>query len=200
MGGRGSYSGKSTSSKDVIQENTSTQSHHLGHMSESKLKERYTELGVSDPSKAAESVTHYTGSGYSDMREGKYPEEVKLIDEVIAKQPKWDGEIYRGMKVKKSFIDNIKSSIGDTLELSPNSPTSFSSNMKVSFEFAHYSPGKGESLVLKMKNKRGSSIAHNSNFPGEGEVLHKSGEKYTIKSFNFDSSTNTYVVELEDSE
>jgi hypothetical protein len=180
--------------------NTSKQSEHLGVKSKSELEAMYTELGVSNPKGAVESIDHYTGSGYTAMREGKYQDEVKLIDEVIDKQPKWDGEIYRGMKVKKSFIDNIKSSIGDTLELSPNSPTSFSSDMKVAHNFAHYSPGGGESVVLKMKNKRGSSIAHNSNFPGEGEVLHKSAEKYTIKSFNFDRSTNTYVVELEDSE
>ena len=179
--------------------NTSKQSEHLPHKSYEELKTMYTDLGVSDPEEALFAVAHYTGTGYTYMREGKYQDEVKLIDEVIDKQPKWDGEIYRGMKVKKSFIDNIKSSIGDTLELSPNSPTSFSSSRKVAHSFAH-SGGEGESLVLKMKNKRGSSIAHNSQFTGESEVLHKSAEKYTIKSFNFDSSTNTYVVELEDHE
>ena len=131
------------------------------------------------------------------MREGKYKDEVKLIDEVIDKQPKWEGEIYRGMKVKQSFIDNLKNSVGENLELSPNSPTSFSSNMKVAQNFAH-SGGDGESVVLKMQNKRGSSIAHNSNFDKESEVLHKSAEKYTIKSVTFDSSSNTYIVELED--
>ena len=199
MGGRGSYSGKSKSSKANSSVNTSKQSEHLGRMGYNELKARYTELGVSDPVEALFAVNHYTGTGYKYMREGKYQDEVKLIDEVIDKQPKWDGEIYRGMKVKKSFVDNLKSSIGDTLELSPNSPTSFSSNRNVASSFAH-SGGEGESVVLEMKNKRGSSIAHNSNFSSESEVLHKSAEKYTIKSVNFDSSTNTYVVELEDHE
>ena len=199
MGGRGSYSGKATSSKANSSVNTSKQSEHLRKMSFNELKTRYTELGVSDPEEALFAVNHYTGTGYKYMREGKYQDEVKLIDEVIDKQPKWEGEIYRGMKVKKSFVDNLKSSIGDTLELSPNSPTSFSSKMQVAHSFAH-SGGPGESVVLKMKNKRGSSIAHNSNFSSESEVLHKSSEKYTIKSVKFDKSTNTYVVELEDHE
>lgn len=197
MGGRGSYSGKSTSSKSSSSVNTNKQSEHLGKMGYNELKARYTELGVSDPEEALFAVSHYTGTGYKYMREGKYKDEVKLIDEVIDKQPKWDGEIYRGMKVKKSFVDNLKKSVGDNIELSPNSPTSFSSNLKVAHNFAH-SGGDGESVVFKMQNKRGSSISHNSNFSSESEVLHKSAEKYTIKSVTFDSSTNTYVVELED--
>lgn len=194
MGGRGSYSGKSTSSKS---KNTSTQSEHLGLKSQSELEAMYTELGVSDPSKAAEYVTHYTGSGYSGMREGKYPEEVKLIDEVIAKQPKWDGTIYRGMNVGQDFIDNLESTSADSIEFSPISPTSFSSSYRVSKSFSNN--GDGIPVVFEMKNKRGSSITHNSNYPEEKEVLHKSGEKYKIKTVTR-LSNGSYHVVLEDNE
>lgn len=143
-------------------------------------------------------VNHYTGTGYKYMREGKYQDEVKLIDEVIDKQPKWEGEIYRGMKVKKSFVDNLKSSIGDTLELSPNSPTSFSSRKSVAKKFMKNGPH--QQVLFVMQNKRGSSITHNSLYPEEGEVLHKSGEKYKIKEVKFYENSHLYVVELDDSE
>lgn len=133
------------------------------------------------------------------MREGKHPEQVKLIDEVITKQPKWDGEIYRGMKVNDDFIDNLEKSVGSGIVFSPKSPTSFSSHPEIARGFAN-SGGEGNAVVFKMKNKRGSSIAHNSTVPAEREVLHRSGEKYKIKSVTFDSSSKHYVVELEDNE
>ncbi len=196
MGGRGAYSGKSTGSKVI---NTSKQSEHLEMMSPKELEERYTNLGVSNPKKAELSVRYYTGEGYPEMREGKYPEEVKLIDEVIDKQPKWDGEIYRGMRVNNDFIENIKNSVGDSLDFGSKGPISFSSNPYVARDYAR-SPVKDHGVLFKMQNKRGSSISHNAQYPSEGEVLHKSAEKYKIKSVNFDTSLGVYVVELEDND
>lgn len=200
MGGRGSYSGKPTSSKSNFKENTSTQSKHLNRKDLDELEQMYTELGVSDPSKAAESVTHYTGSGYSGMRQGKYPEEVKLIDEVIAKQPKWKGTIYRGMAVEDDFIEKLKNSAeGDSIQFSAKGPTSFSSKLSVARSFAQGNKFLGQKIVIfEMDNKRGSSITHNSKFPKEAEVLHRSSENYKIKKVYED--TDGYHVVLEDSE
>lgn len=195
MGGRGAYSGKSSSGNSV---NTSKQTEHLDLMLPTQLMERYTDLGVSDPKGTIIALNNYTAGGYSDMREGKYPEQVKLIDEVIDKQPKWDGTIYRGMKVNDDFIENLKNSVGDSIQISPKSPTSFSSHPDIARGFAN-SGGKGNAVVFEMKNKRGSSIAHNSMVPGEQEVLHKSGEKYKIKKVTR-LEDGTYHVVLEDSE
>ena len=197
MGGRGSYSGKSTSSKANPYENTSKQSEHLGSKSQSELEAMYAGLGVSNPKGAVEAIDYYTGSGYKAMRHGKYQDDVKLIDEVITKQPKWDGTIYRGMNVDESFINDLKSSVGDKIELSPNSPTSFSSSYDVSEIFSH--SGNGIAVVLEMQNKRGSSITHNSGIPTEKEVLHKSGEQYKIKKVNR-LKDGSYHVVLDDSE
>ena len=194
MGGRGSYSGKSQSSKS---KNTSTQSEHLGGKSQSELESMYTELGVSNPKGAVEAIDYYTGSGYKAMRHGKYQDDVKLIDEVIDKQPKWDGTIYRGMSVGQDFIDNLESPSVDSIEFSPISPTSFSSSYDVGESFSH--SGNGIPVVFEMKNKRGSSIAHNSGIPEEKEVLHKSGEKYKIKTV-MRLANGSYHVILEDSE
>ena len=199
MGGRGSYSGKSTSSKLNSFENTNTQNHHLDSKSPEQLEAMYTTLGLSNPSGARDALYGYTDNDiYDEIKMGQRPEDVKLIDEVITKQPKWEGEIYRGMNVDDDFIDNLKSSIGDTLELSPNSPTSFSSRKSVAKKFMKNGPH--QQVLFVMKNKRGSSITHNSLYPEEGEVLHKSGEKYKIKEVKFYENSHLYVVELDDSE
>ena len=200
MGGRGSYSGKPTSSKSDIKENTSTQSKHLSIKDLDELEQMYNVLGVSDPQKAAKAVYHYSDDGYVGMRNGEYPEEVKLIDEVIARQPKWKGTIYRGMAVDDDFIDELKNSIeGDLIQLSDKSPTSFSSKRSVAKKFADHNKHLGQKIVIiEMKNKRGSSITHNSYYPKEGEVLHKSAEKYKFKKMYED--TDGYHVVLEDSE
>lgn len=198
MGGRGAYSGKSSIYKINPLENTNTQAHHLERMEDWQLKEKYADLGVSSPAEAAKAIEDYTGGAYSEMRDGKHPEQVKLIDEVITKQPKWDGEIYRGMKVNDDFIDNLEKSVGSDIVFSPKSPTSFSSHPEIARGFAN-SGGKGNAVVFEMKNKRGSSIAHNSMVPGEQEVLHKSGEKYKIKKVTR-LEDGTYHVILEDSE
>lgn len=199
MGGRGSYSGKSSASK-AIRENTDTQSSHLKRKSPYELEVMYKELGVSNPSGAANAIFDYTGDGYKLMRKGQLQEEVKLIDEVIAKQPKWDGTIYRGMSVKDDFIENLQNSVGDSIQFSSNKPTSFSSSKAQATKFSTQVDGNNNSILFKMKNKRGSSITHNTQYPTEKEVLHKSAEKYKIKSVNFDTSKGIYVVELEDSE
>lgn len=157
----------------------------------------YTELGVSNPKGAIEAIGYYTGSGYAAMREGKYQDEVKLIDEVIDKQPKWDGTIYRGMNVGQDFIDNLESPSVDSIEFSPISPTSFSSSYNVSKLFSE--GGNGIPVVFEMQNKRGSSITHNSSIPEEKEVLHKSSEKYKIKTV-MRLANGSYHVVLEDSE
>ena len=197
MGGRGSYSGKSTSSKSNFKENTSKQSEHLGSKSKSELEAMYTELGVSNPKGAVEAIDYYTGSGYKAMRHGKYQDDVKLIDEVITKQPKWDGTIYRGMNVGQDFIDNLESPDVDSIKFSPKSPTSFSSSYNVSEIFSQ--GGDGIPVVFEMQNKRGSSITHNSGIPEEKEVLHKSGENYKIKTVTR-LKDGSYHVVLEDSE
>lgn len=194
MGGRGSYSGKSTANSSV---NTSKQSEHLGSKSQSELESMYSGLGVSNPKGAVEALYYYTGSGYKAMRIGKYPEDVKLIDEVIDKQPKWDGTIYRGMNVGQDFIDNLESPDVDSIKFSPKSPTSFSSSYNVSEIFSQ--GGDGIPVVFEMQNKRGSSITHNSGIHDEKEVLHKSGENYKIKTVTR-LKDGSYHVVLEDSE
>jgi hypothetical protein len=196
MGGRGSYSGKSQG----LKENTNKQSEHLGILFGKDQVERYTNLGISNPRDATAALFDYTDNDYEAIREGKYPDKVKLIDEVIAKQPKWDGEIYRGMRVDDDFIENIKSSVGDSIDFGSKGPISFSSDFKIAEKFATPQHMYDRSIVFKMQNKRGSSITHNSMHPSEQEVLHRSGEKYKIKSFTFDSSSKSYVVELEDNE
>lgn len=93
MGGRGSASGKSSSSVGAISPssvgNTATMGDHMPSESPQAIQNRYSSYGVSNPKAAMYAINSYTGSGYSEMRAGKRPQEVKLIDEVVYKSPKY---------------------------------------------------------------------------------------------------------------
>ena len=206
MGGRGSASAKangknSTSSKSNSPDyevNTKKQFAHRGTMSPGELEDMYAELGVSDPAGAVSAIYLYsTRSQYKGATHK--PEDVKLIDEVIDKQPKWVGDVQVGMSVDDNFMKNIQNSIGDSIQLNAKSPTSFSSSQDVAKQSAL--DGTGIPVVFRMENKRGSSITHNSNYPDDKEVLHKSGEKYKVKKVvDLTAGGGYYLVELEDSE
>ena len=101
------------------------------------------------------------------------------------------------MLVEQDFLDNVMSSVGEPIQFSAISPTSFSSSPNVAREFID-TGDPGIKMLFVMENERGSSITHNSLVPEQAEVLHRSGEKYTISSVILDG--DTYIVELEDGE
>lgn len=202
MGGRGSTSGKNfkggKSNSPDYEVNTKKQFGHRNTMSPGELEDMYAELGVSDPAGAVSAIYKYTDlSQYKGVTYD--PEMVKLIDEVIDKQPKWAGDVQVGMSVDDDFMKNIQNSIGESIQLNAKSPTSFSSSRDVAEKNAL--DGNGTPVVFHMENKRGSSITHNSNYPDDKEVLHKSSEKYKIKKVvDLTAGHGYYLVELEDSE
>ena len=126
------------------------------------------------------------------------PKEVKLIDEVVYKSPKYKGTIYRGINVSESYLADVKSNIGGTINMGKHGPSSWSSEKNIAENFASQGDYNVK-MVFKMENKRGASITNVSYFgQKEGEVLHKSNESCTIKSVR--KQGFYYVVTLEDSE
>lgn len=202
MGGRGSASGKSNSGVSAINPssigNTATMSSHMPSESYIDVLNRYKSYGISNPTASKDALEDYTGDAYKKMRRGKMPKEVKLIDEVVYKSPKYKGTVYRGINVSESYLADVKSNIGGTINMGKHGPSSWSSERSIAENFAsqgdHY-----VKMVFKMENKRGASIT-NVSYLGqkEGEVLHKSNESCTIKSVR--KQGFYYVVTLEDSE
>ena len=201
MGGRGSTSGKVNYSKSKINPasvgNTTKSSGHMPQESPQAIQSRYSSWGVSNPKAAMTAVNSYTGNAYVEMRKGKRPDEVKLIDEVVYKSPKYEGTVYRGINVNESYLFSLKSNIGGSVNMRKHGPASWSSDVSTAKDFSKH--GNGINIVFKMENKRGASITNVSKFgKAEGEVLHKSNESYTIKSVR--KQGQYHVVTLEDFE
>lgn len=202
MGGRGSASGKSNSGVSTISPqsigNATKSKEHMPLESPGEVVSRYSSYGVSNPKDAMYSVAAYTGQAYKQVRKGKYPDEVKLIDEVVYKSPKYEGTVYRGINVNETYLSELKSNIGGTVNMGEHGPSSWSSDQQVARNFASQGDHNVK-LVFKMENKRGASITNVSQFgQSEGEVLHKSNESCKIKSVR--KQGFYYVATLEDSE
>lgn len=202
MGGRGSASGKSNSGVSTISPssigNTATMSGHMPSESYIATLNRYKSYGIGNPSASKDAIEDYTGSAYKKMRKGQMPKEVKLIDEVVYKSPKYEGTVYRGINVSESYLADLKSTIGGTINMGKHGPSSWSSNKGIAENFASQGDHNVK-LVFKMENKRGASITNVSTFgSSEGEVLHKSNESCKVKSVR--KQGFYYVATLEDSE
>lgn len=202
MGGRGSASGKSNSRINAISPssigNTTTMSSHMPSESYIDVLNRYKSYGIGNPTASKDALEDYTGSAFKKMRKGQMPKEVKLIDEVVYKSPKYEGTVYRGINVSESYLAAVKSNIGGTINMGGHGPASWSSKKSVAEDFASHGDHYVK-MVFKMENKRGASITNVSKFgQSEGEVLHKSNESCTIKSVR--KQGFYYVVTLEDSE
>lgn len=202
MGGRGSASGKSNSGVSTISPssigNTATMSGHMPNESVQAIHTRYSSYGVTDPKSAMKAINSYTGSGYHEMRAGKRPNDVKLIDEVVYKSPKYEGTVYRGINVSESYLAELKSNIGGSVNMGKHGPASWSSDVSTAKDFSKHGE-KPVNLVFKMENKRGASITNVSKFgSSEGEVLHKSNETCKVKSVR--KQGFYYIATLEDSE
>lgn len=132
MGGRGSASGKSNSGVSAISPssigNTATMSGHMPEESYIATLNRYKSYGVGNPTAAKDALEEYTGSAYKKMRKGEMPKEVKLIDEVVYKSPKYEGTVYRGINVSESYLADVKSTIGGTINMGKHGPSSWSSD------------------------------------------------------------------------
>ena len=202
MGGRGSASGKSNSSGGAISPanigNTATMGGHMPDESYIDIESRYKSYGVGNPTASRLAIEDYTGSEYKKMRNGEMPKKVSLIDEVIYKSPKYEGTVYRGINVSESYLAEVKSNIGGTINMGEHGPASWSSEKGIAENFASQGDHNVK-MVFKMKNKRGASITNVSQFgQSEGEVLHKSNESCKIKSVR--KQGFYYVATLEDSE
>lgn len=202
MGGRGSASGKSNSGVSAIRPssvgNTATMSGHMPSESYIAVLNRYKSYGIGNPTASKDALERYTGNQYKKMRRGEMPKEVKLIDEVVYKSPKYKGTVYRGINVSESYLAEVKSNIGGTLNMGKHGPASWSSEKKIAEDFAS-AGDHNVKMIFKMENKRGASITNVSSFgQSEGEVLHKSNESCTIKSVR--KQGFYYVVTAEDSE
>jgi lambda family phage portal protein len=126
-------------------------------------------------------VASWSGEEYKSIREetakGTPSENTKKFLEVIESAPKFEGEVYRGMKVTKESAPKLQAMLnaGVGATFKDDAPFSTSRNPKIASDFAE------GGVMMKLKVKSGARIEHvNGNYRGEMEVISRPGTTYRI--------------------
>ena len=107
-------------------------------------------------------------------------EAAERLEEFIAKAPKYDGLVMRGLHMADdasalAFIKNLGKGT------KTNSVESWSDDYATAEQFSNGRKGM-VGIVLSVQNKNGAPIAGASNFSTESEVLVPSGQRYRVKN------------------
>ena len=122
-------------------------------------------------------------SGYKNLNNDKAIYS-KNLDEFINISPKYDGQIYRGIKVDDNTLKEFDTkNIGTTIDM--KGVSSWSSDMDVAKNYSksateHMTNRNGVVFITNGNNKTGASTYHLSGFENEKEVTVPSTTKYKI--------------------
>ena len=105
----------------------------------------------------------------------KVDKSIELLEGYIAKAPKFDGVVYRGLNASTEDMNRILEAL--TEGKSVRALESWSKNKGIAEEFA---VGSGNHLTFRVKNKKGVDITQLSEMSNEEEVLMPSGVRYRV--------------------
>ena len=144
------------------------------------------ETGMSreDAGRFQNNLLEYFNGDYANYTNGSKKEEVKNIDECLAKMEPYDGEIYRGLRFEPgqdalfSEFENI--AVGD--EFSMKSVSSWSSSGDVGKRYSGFGKENANGVMITCKsNKTGVGMQHVSPWRDEeAEVLAPSTGKWKV--------------------
>ena len=155
-----------------------------------------TGLSYAESEKAYNAIKHYTRAGFRAIRDGRAPEEERIIEDFIERHPKYDGRVWRGIAVDdKGFLDNLiaKKETGELIDMAGIS--SWADNEAVAQDFAVNRPGKYK-ILFETDNKSGVGIDHLSEWYGEGEVLHSGKTRYKVNEII--EQDGKYYIKIEE--
>lgn len=139
----------------------------------------------------SDAMTYWTDDGYHDIRKfqvdgttspytgGKdvMEERIRQLDRAFEKAPKFEGTVYRGMRVKKDLYEKMAAKTQMTMK----SYTSFSADEATAAGFSGSGSETVNVVLVVAKNKNGRLIRAASSHRAENEVLVKRGAKYGIR-------------------
>lgn len=175
----------------------------LGEMSkEESVKQIMKDLNVTSgkANEYIDEIHYFTKNGYKEVRNisntntnTKFAR--KTIEDFISASPKYNGNIYRGIKfdgnVGKQFVSNLV----EGSELDMNGISSWSSSLEYAQKVAS-NHNLEYQIVFSCKNKSGVGIEHISTMPEEKEVLQSAGSRFRVISVK--KSGTHYMVEMEE--
>lgn len=175
----------------------------LGTMDETACVSQLMEdLGITK-GKAKEYISEiqtFTRNGYKEIRDTTITNvdtvfARKAIEDYITAAPKYDGNIYRGIKFDadsgKTFIEKL----AEGAELDMNGISSWTSSKEYAQKVAS-NHNLDYQVVFSCKNKTGVGIEHISTMPEEKEVLQSANSRFKITSVQ--KQGTHYLVEMEE--
>ena len=138
--------------------------------------EKDTGFGKEKSIEIKEAFSRFSGAACKAVRNGSLIKENTLIEEYIAKAPKWGnkyGPLYRGLSIPTD------TKVGDTIKM--NGLSSWSSDKSVANKFEGYKTTNPVILVLDKGSNKAVSIVHISNvWPEKEVVLSKRAENLRV--------------------
>ena len=134
-----------------------------------------------------------------DLR-GEQVNTTKEINDFLDKAPKYQGEIYRGMVIPDSDLNDFLSSMEKGVSITAMSSHSKSKDVAMSFTRT-LDKTQAKVLITVKKNRSGVDIESFSTKPEEEEVLVPSGSAFrstNIKQSKGSDGITTYEIEVEE--
>lgn len=102
--------------------------------------QEYNGLSYEEAKQTYNAIKHYTRAGFRALRDGRVPKEEKLIEDFIAKHPKYNGKIWRGIALEKKkgedYIKRLEKQIKNGYPIDMKGLSSWSSAESIAEEFA----------------------------------------------------------------
>lgn len=165
--------------------------------------QEYTGLSYEEAEQTYNAIKHYTRAGFRAIRDGRAPKEEKLIEDFIAKHPKYDGKIWRGIALDKKegedYIKRLEKQIENGYPIGMEGLSSWSSAESIAEEFADNRAGNRNDwykIVFELDNQSGVGIDHLSEWQGEEEVLQSGMVRYKVKEIS--NNNGRFKIKLEE--
>jgi hypothetical protein len=180
-------------------EAASKQENHSTYLKDNGIKETSKNTLSAEE---GESISRYTKGFDTDIRNGKLPKDADNLESFIAKSPKFEGEIHRGVIVAANTIPKV----GQQIDMGPHSASSWSSEKSSARGFAtdsqrirkltRESGQPSAAVVFSVKKANGASINHLSEVPGEREVLVSKKSQFKVISITSKHNASIKVDEI----
>jgi|LSQX01.1.fsa_nt_gb SPP1 gp7 family putative phage head morphogenesis protein len=201
---RGQYDG----AMDYIEKQTGKDTYSRENLVEALSKD--LKIDLNEAEKMYNSIYDFTGKYFPQIRRAcKNPSDaqpyvlelIKSIERFISLSPKYDGEIYRGIKFKYDDAKGNRLIAGLQVgkKINMNGISSWSSDFNSAGSFLE---SDTNNVFFKLaKSNKSAPIKHLSQYPGENEVIMSKNARFIVKNVTRETVRryeNVLVVELKE--
>ena len=193
---------------DYIEKQTGKDTYSRENLVEALSKD--LKIDLNEAEKMYNSIYDFTGKYFPQIRRAcKNPSDaqpyvlelIKSIERFISLSPKYDGEIYRGIKFKYDDAKGNRLIAGLQVgkKINMNGISSWSSDFNSAGSFLE---SDTNNVFFKLaKSNKSAPIKHLSQYPGENEVIMSKNARFIVKNVTRETVRryeNVLVVELKE--